>query len=245
MADNQTAVVLKLRRSLGNSMAGRKRKIRVLVVDNNPCVLRGLQAYLKTKHSIRIVGQARGGEEAIQKTRKLSPDVVVMDFSLPNVNAMEPLRSIRGEIRGAKLVGYTIRDTKRSVRDAIRFGATGYVLKSSPLPMLVHAIERVHDGEIFLDPNVPKSLFLSSGRDQVAARRSKRAGSQGQDVYRLTQREREILESLVDGLTIKEISERRQISYHTVVSHLRNIYNKFGVHKRSATVTKAMREHIL
>jgi DNA-binding NarL/FixJ family response regulator len=226
-------------------MAGRKRKIRVLVVDNNPCVVRGIQAYFKTKHHISVVGQARGGEEAIEKTRKLSPDVVMMDLSLPSMNGMEALGSIRGEIRRVKLIAYTIRETKRSVRDAIRAGATGYVLKSSPLAMLVHAIERVHGGGTFLDPRIFPSLPLSSERNRLPAKQAKSGGSRGQDTYSLTQREREVLESLVDGLLIKEISERHHISPHTVVSHLRNIYNKFGVHKRSAAVTKALREHIV
>jgi len=226
-------------------MAGRKTKIRVLVVDINPCVLRGIQAYFKTKHHISIVGQARGGEEAIEKTRKLSPDVVMMDLSVPSVNGVELLSSMRGEIRGVKLVAYTIRETKRPVRDAIRAGATGYVLKSSSLRMLAQAIERVDDGWSFLDPRISPSLPSLSDAYQSAAKQAKPGGSRGKETYSLTQREREVLDSLVDGLTIKEISERRQISYHTVVSHLRNIYSKFGVHKRSVTVANAMREHIV
>jgi DNA-binding NarL/FixJ family response regulator len=226
-------------------MPGRKRKIRVLAVDGNPCVLRGIQAYFETKRNIKVIGQARGGVEAIQKARKLLPDVVLMDLSLPNMDEVEALRRLRDETRGAKLIAYTMRKTQTFVREAIRAGAAGYVLKSSPLGVLAQAIERIHSGRTFLAANVAASFPLSSGRPEVGTKQMKPGGSSGQNVYRLTQREREILGSLVDGLLIKEISEQRRISPHTVVSHLRNIYNKFEVHKRSAAVAKALREHIV
>jgi two-component system NarL family response regulator len=226
-------------------MAGRKRKIRVLVVDNNPCMLWGVQAYFKTKRHIKIIGQAREGAEAIQKAKRLSPDVVLMHLNVPNMDEAEALTRVRGETRGTKLIAYTMRKSQAFVREAIRAGATGYVLKSSSLAMLMHTVETIHGGRTFLDPNISASLPRSSNRHQVATKKMKSVGSGGQNLYRLTQREREILGSLVDGLLIKEISEQHHIRPHTVVSHLRNIYNKFEVHKRSAAVTKALREHIV
>jgi DNA-binding NarL/FixJ family response regulator len=226
-------------------MAGRKRRIRVLLVDDHASVVQGIRSYFKTKRRIKIVGQAVDGAEAIQKARELTPDVVLMDLSLPKMNGLEALRRIRDEMPGAKAIAYTMHESREYVRAAMRGGAAGYVLKSSPLALLVRAIERVYGGRAFLDPNVSASFPLPLDKNQVDAKHAKVGGSRERNVHGLTRRERDILESLVDGLTIKEISERRQISYHTVVSHLRNIYNKFGVHKRSATVTKAMREHIV
>jgi two-component system nitrate/nitrite response regulator NarL len=226
-------------------MAGRKRKIRVFLVDDHPSVLQGVRAYLSGRLNIKVVGQALDGAKGLQEARKLLPDVALVDLSLPAMNGVEVLRRMHSEVPGAKLIAYTLHDSGQYVRAAVEAGATGYVMKSSSLAMLVRAVEVIHRGGIFLDPSIATPLSASSVENQGATRKAELDGSLTQEVCGLTRREKEVLEALIEGLSTREIARRDHVSFHTAVSHLRNIYNKLGVHKRSAAVTKALREHMV
>jgi DNA-binding NarL/FixJ family response regulator len=155
------------------------------------------------------------------------------------------LTRMHSEVPGAKLIAYTMHDSGGYVQAAVEAGARGYVMKSSSLAMLVRAVETIHGGRIFLDPSIAASLSVSSDRDREVTKQTKVDRSLTRETCGLTRREREVLKSLIEGLSTREIARRDHVSFHTAVSHLRNIYNKLGVHKRSAAVTKALREHIV
>jgi two-component system NarL family response regulator len=238
-------------------MAERKRKIRVLLVDDHPSVLEGIRAYLRMKQHIRVVGQALDGGEAIRKARQLLPDVVLMDLSLPQMNGLEALRRIHCEIPQAKLIAYTMHDSGGFVREAIQAGAAGYVLKSSSLAKLVFAIETIHTGKTFFDPGISKCLSwlsrvdrarlgeVSLGKSRQRESTESTAASTVCKAYGLTEREKQILGLIADGLTLKEIAKELDISYTTMIPHVKHIHEKLVVHTRGAAVAKAIRENLV
>jgi len=235
----------------------RKRRIRVLLVDDHPVTLRGVRDYLRAKQHISVVGQALDGTEAFEKARKLFPDVILLDLRLPKMNGLEATKKIVREIRGTRVLIFTMYDDRAFVEESIRAGASGYVLKSSSPRELVRAIERVSSGKTFFDPKISKSLPLLPHADRAAANEGSpgRPGQRKSDEptpaliasrdYGLTEREKQITGLIVDGLTTKETAEKLGISYHTVVSHLRHIYEKLDVHNRSTAVMKALRKHLV
>jgi two-component system nitrate/nitrite response regulator NarL len=244
-ANDEVIKVIQLGRSLKHMMPARKKKIRVLLVDDHPSVLQGIRAYLSGRLNIKVVGQALDGAKGLQEARKLLPDVALVDLSLPGMNGVEVLTRMHSEVPGAKLIAYTMHDSGGYVQAAVEAGARGYVMKSSSLATLVRAVDTIHGGGTFLDPSNAASLSASSDRDREATRQAKSDRSLPKETLGLTRREREVLKSLIEGLSTREIARRDHVSFHTAVSHLRNIYNKLGVHKRSAAVTKALREHIV
>jgi DNA-binding NarL/FixJ family response regulator len=146
-----------------NSAAGTKRKIRVLLVDDDPCVLQGLRYYLRTKRRITIVGQAESGERAIEKAREQSPDVVLMDLNLQGkMKGIMTLTRMREEAPGVKLLACTTRANRGLARDAFRLGAAGYVVRSGSLADLELVIERVYGGETVFSSKTFKSLPVSA-----------------------------------------------------------------------------------
>jgi DNA-binding NarL/FixJ family response regulator len=219
--------------------------IRVLLVDDHPSVLEGVRAYLTTKKHIKVIGQTRNGVQTIEAAKTLAPDVVLLDLSLPDINGFQLLKLMRDEIPTSKIIAYTMHDEEEFVRGALRAGVNGYVLKSSPLNELVRAIEKVHEGRTSFDSKISRFLSSLPTVKKAALPKIERVSISSQAYYGLTTREREILASLVEGLTIKEISNQQCSSYHTVVSHMRHIYEKIGVHKRSIAMVKALREHIV
>ena len=232
---------------------GRRRRISVLLVDDHPSVLQGLRGYLKKKQHIKIVGQGTDGAEAIRKTRQLLPDVVLMDLSLPQMNGLEALRTIHCEIPRAKLIAYTMHESREFVRAAMRAGAAGYVLKSSSLAELVRGIEGVQRGQIYFDRKISRFLAESSLASRSGLKKAEPGGSMQTgsgnltlaldacEEYNLTRREKEILGLMADGLTIKEIAEQLHISNYTAISHAKRIYAKLQVHSRGEAVGKALR----
>jgi len=218
----------------------------VLLVDDHPSVLEGIQSYLRTKGQVKVIGQAVDGVEAVEKARKLRPEVVLMDLSLPRMSGLKALQRIHEEAPRTKLMVYTMHESKEYVRAVMRAGALGYALKSSSLSELLRAIESVRDGKIYVDSELSRSDLRPPSRAKPgSATGARRVQSSYRGGYGLTQRERQILEFFVDGLTIKEIGAELQISYHTVVAHLRHIYGKLRVHNRGASVAKALKEHLL
>jgi DNA-binding NarL/FixJ family response regulator len=166
-----------------------------------------------------------------------APDVVLMDIGLPGLSGIEGIRRLHGLSPTTRVLVLTIHEDDQQVFDAISAGASGYLLKPLPPQQLLEAIGEVMRGAAPINPFIAGKLLAAFA--QHAAPRS-RANDSG-----LTSREREILQLLVDGLTLRGIGERLGLSYHTISNHLRNIYAKLHVRSRSAAVSRALREELL
>ena len=167
-----------------------------------------------------------------------APDVVLMDLGLPRLSGIEGIRRLHGLSPTTRVLVLTIHDDDDRVFEAISAGASGYLLKPLPPTTLIEAIRGVMHGAAPINPYIARKL-LTVFANQPPAR------GHAAESYGLTARETEILQLLVDGLTLRSIGEQLNLSYHTISNHLRNIYAKLHVRSRSAAVSRALREDLL
>jgi DNA-binding NarL/FixJ family response regulator len=204
-------------------------KVKVLLVDDHPIVLSGLRNSLASYPQFKIVAEASDGTEALQKARETSPDVVLMDISLPGLNGIEATRVLRKEVPKANVLALTMHDNSEYVLEMIRAGAKGYVLKNTSPSELMQAIVAVHKGESFFSPGISRVLV-----DELKARpqRKKHIHISG-----LTTREDEVLRLIAEGQRNKEIASRLSISVRTVETHREHIMRKLDI-RTSAGLAK-------
>jgi DNA-binding NarL/FixJ family response regulator len=209
-----------------------KLKIRVLLVDDHPLVLEGVRSSLLKHDRFEIVGEASSGPEAINQAKESSPDVVVMDFTMPGMSGLEATTCLRTVCPETKVLILTVHEKAEFVREMIQSGARGYIRKSTSPTEFVSAIETVHRGELFFKPEVAQAFFneyvLNDGKMEKPPSKQ------------LSEREREILSSIVDGLANKEIADRFQLSVRTVEKHRQRIMKKLGIHKATELVKFAI-----
>src|SRR5215218_2762629 len=202
--------------------------IKVLLVDDNAVVREGLARMLGHTEGIDVVGSAADGEEAIAAARALSPDVVLMDLAMPNLDGIAATRRIRAEQPAARVVVLTSFSDNARILDAIDAGAGGYLLKDAEGAEVVRAIQAAARGEAPLDPRVARAV-LAHGTTPSA-------------LNGMTAREREVLALLGTGLANKVIARRLGISEATVKAHLTRIFRQIGVRDRTSAAMWA-REH--
>ena len=209
-------------------------KIKILMVDDHAVLRDGIRALLGLHDDIEIVGEASEGTEAIERTRELAPDVVVMDIAMPGMEGLEATRRIRKKSPKVKVLVLTQYDNREYIISAIRAGAAGYVPKRALGSELVSAIRAVHQGGSFLYPSAAAALiqdYLHKAEDEP--------------YDRLTAREREILKLIADGHTSREIAETLFISLKTVLGHRTKIMEKLGIHNRTELIKYAMRKGLV
>ena len=207
-------------------------KIKVLLVDDHPFVLEGIKSCLLKQPGFKLVGEAGNGQEAIEKTQALSPDVVVMDITMPSLNGLEATRRLREVSPNTKVLILTVHEKREFVSEIIQSGARGYVRKNTSPVELVRAIEAVHRGEAFFAPDVAQAFF----EDYVQAEgRLDKSGAR-----KLSDREREVLILIAEGLSNKEIADRLSVSVRTAEKHRQSVMNKLGVHKATELVKFAI-----
>ncbi len=210
-------------------------KVKVLVVDDHAIMRDGIRALLGIyDDDIEIVGEAAEGKEAIEKTRELAPDVVVMDIAMPRMDGLEATRRIRKKNPAVKVLILTQYDNREYILSAIKAGAAGYVPKRALGSELVSAIRAVHRGESFLYPSAAAAL-IEDYRQQA----------EEEPYDRLTAREREILKLIAEGPTSREIADMLRISLKTVLGHRTKIMEKLGIHNRTELIKYAMRKGLV
>jgi len=208
--------------------------LRVLVADDQALVRGGLCMILESQADIEVVGEASDGAEAITAARELDPDVVLMDVRMPNVNGIEATREITASTRARVLVLTTF-DLDEYVYDALRAGASGFLLKDMRREELVTAVRTIASGEALLAPTVTRRLIA----DVVISRQ---AGSSTLDDARLrtlTARETETLRQVARGLSNAEIAAALFVTEHTVKTHVSNLLTKLGLRDRVQAVVLA------
>ncbi|MCJ7653212.1 MAG: response regulator transcription factor [Actinobacteria bacterium] len=209
--------------------------IKVMIVDDHHLVREGLKAVLDQGNDVSVVGEAATAEDALNMVERCVPDVVLMDISMPGMGGIKATKSIRDKYPGVKVVILTMLDQEGYVYEAVKAGATGYMLKSTSSDELVHAIKTVYDGKALLHPEATAQLLKEFAN---------LAENRGQD-YGISNREMEVLQLLSEGKTNKEIARSLFISEQTVKTHLAHIFDKLGTSDRTGTVAKALRNGIV
>jgi DNA-binding NarL/FixJ family response regulator len=204
--------------------------IRILVADDQALVRDGLRLILDSQEDIEVVGEASDGEEAVRAATSLAPDVVLMDIRMPGVDGLEATRRITAGT-GCRVLVLTTFDLDEYVVEALRAGASGFLLKSSPRQHLLHAVRTVSEGGALLDPGLTVRLV-----EQHVLGRTVADTAAEQQLARLTGREREILELLARGLSNTEIATRLHLGETTVKSHVAHTLAKIGARDRIQAV---------
>lgn len=212
--------------------------IRIVVADDHTLVRRGIVGLLNGQPDMEVVGEAGNGQEALQETLKTVPDIVLMDISMPGTSGLEATKSIRAELPGVYVLVLTVHDREDYLVQALRAGATGYILKGADVQDLLSAVRRVSRGEVYLYPTMTKKLLV----DYLQRVES------GEDRERydgLTEREREVLRQIAQGKTTVEIAEILYISPHTVQTHRDHIMSKLELHRKAELIKYAIRKGLV
>jgi len=208
---------------------------RVLLVDDHELVRQGIGAMLQGSSDIEVVGQARTGREAIEVARKELPDIVLMDVRMPDMDGLEATRKIKEERSRTAVVMLTMHDNPTYLRDAVRAGAAGYLLKDVSKDELVDAIRQVATGGAFIESQMLKGMLSEMKPSGQAAPAAKN----------LTKRESEILSLVAEGMSNREIAEKLVLSPETVKSHVAAILEKLNVSDRTQAAIYAVRHGLV
>jgi DNA-binding NarL/FixJ family response regulator len=213
-------------------------KIRVLVADDHALFRRALAAVFADENDVELIGEASDGEEAVRMAAELVPDVVLMDVRMPKILGIEAARQIKSEQPSTKIVMLTVSDEEEDLFEAIKAGASGYLLKEVDPSEIAQALRQIHEGHSLLSPAVASKLVsefaaISKRTDERAMRPT------------LTGRELEVLRLAADGLTNRQIGRRLGISENTVKNHIRNILEKLHLHSRMEAVLYAVRAELI
>jgi two-component system response regulator NreC len=211
-------------------------KIRILLADDHPLVRSGLVKLLEPYKEFVVVGEASDGEEAVAMTKKLEPDIVVIDLSMPKLSGVEATKIIQKNNPLSKVLVLTMHDSEEYVYQILKSGAGGYVLKNSGRDELAAAIRAVANGEKFFSPRVSEIMVEAYLRK---AEKREEAPLNDKDLP-LTKREKEILFYIADGLSNAQIAEKLFISPRTVDTHRTNIMQKLNIHDAANLVRFAI-----
>lgn len=215
---------------------GSQKKITVLVCDDHALFREGVKTILNSQADIEVIGEAADGKEAVQEAGRLSPDVILMDISMPVLKGFDAVRRIKKARPETKILILTVYDDEDLVARCLDAGAAGYVLKDSPPLQLVYAIQTVYNGEQYMSPRVLTGVV----RQYIAQPADFRGGY---DL--LSDREREILVLLAEGQSLKEIATRLNLSVKTVDAHKYNLMRKLDLHDRSELIRYAIRKRLV
>jgi two-component system, NarL family, response regulator LiaR len=206
--------------------------IRVMLVDDHAMVRRGLATFLMVFDDLEMVGEAESGEAALQLCANVSPDVILMDMVMPDMDGAAATRAIRQQFPKVQVIALTSFKEGELVKKALEAGAIGYLLKDISADELVRAIRAAHAGRATLSPEAAQAMVETANQPPTP----------GLD---LTERERKVLSLMIEGLNNTQIAGRLTVSPSTIKSHVSNILSKLGVSSRTEAVTLALRHNIV
>jgi DNA-binding NarL/FixJ family response regulator len=220
-------------------MPSTAKKLRIVVADDHELVHRGIRDLLQDQRGWKVVGVAAEGREAVEKVKKLKPDIAILDISMPEVDGLEATRRIREEAGDTQVLILTMHESDQMVRRVLEAGARGYVLKSDMAKRLVKAVKEVARGNTSLTPKVSEIVLKGFLRVAAESRHPEPPKA------RPTPREKEIIRLLAEGKANKEIGSALGITARTVETHRARIMMKMGFHTLSNLIHYAIREKIL
>ena len=213
-----------------------KGKIKLLLCDDHTLFREGVKEILKYETSIEIVGEAADGRQAVAKALQLLPDVVLMDIAMPDLSGFDATRRILQNNPKAKVIILTMYEEEEVINRCLAAGASGYVLKDAPRAHLIHAIDVVNKGGQYMSSRALKKVV----KQYVKGAKGAATGYQ-----RLSDREREVLKLLADGLALKEIAVHLVLSVKTVDAHKTNLMRKLDLHDRSELIKYAIQRKLI
>lgn len=210
--------------------------ISILIVEDQTLMRQGLKTILDLEPGMRVVGEAKDGAEGVREALRLRPDVILMDVQMPVMNGVDAIRAIIGAWPQARVIVLTTFDRDDYVFQSIRAGAMGYLLKDAPADTLIQTIRRVHAGDVFIQPEIASRTLreMATGRQRAES-----------TPFDLSEREREVLVLLAQGLSNREIAGRLHITEGTVKNHVSNILAKLQAENRTQAAAIARREGLM
>lgn len=219
--------------------------INLFIVEDYHLTRMGLMAVLSEFPQVKFIGEAESAEEALTKMGSATPDILLLDLGLPGMNGIEMAQEVRQRWPEVKIIILTSHNEEQEVIAALGAGAQAYVLKDVKPERLVHVIETVQDGAVWLDPAIA-SMVLTLVNDPGSLALQKRQANAGNNPEsELTDRELEVLQLIVAGRSNPEIAEQLCISIHTAKAHVGSILNKLCVNDRVQAAIKALKENIV
>lgn len=209
--------------------------IRVLIADDHKVVLEGLQGLLELEDDIEVVGGALNGTEAVQLAQQLRPEIVIMDVAMPGINGIIATEQIRRELDGTNVIGLTVHNSNQIASDMVRAGASGYVVKNASVEEVIHAIRVVTNGKTYYSSSITIDTGEESAKRSKLQRRKEAAS-------RLSSREREVLQLVVEGKSSKQIARLLYVTTKTVSWHRQSIMDKLAVRSIAELTKYAIRE---
>lgn len=218
--------------------------INVLLVEDHELYRMGLSMLLEKADGIELVAEASDGLDGIKKAREFSPDVILMDIGLPNVDGIEATMRIKDFNPDVKILIFTSRDSEDDVFASFKAGADGYIMKGATPEQTISAIKSVYEGVGWIDPNIAKLVFANlqkpaSKQDNVSEPKK------GSNTYGLTERELDVLELMVEGLSNPQIADKLVITRATAKAHVHSILQKLCVSSRTQATVTAMKEGLV
>ena len=220
--------------------AEQSERLRVLVCDDHALFRRGLQMVLEQEDDLELVGEASDGVEVVTKAQELMPDVILMDVRMPKRSGIEAASEIKEALPHVKILMLTISDEEADLYEAIKAGASGYLLKEIPIEEVADAIRSVWAGQSRISPSMASKLLT-----EFAAMSKASEDKPQMPAPRLTEREMEVLRLVAQGLNNRDIAKKLFISENTVKNHIRNILEKLHLHSRMEAVVYAVREKMI
>lgn len=207
--------------------------MKLAIVEDDPILLESLKLLLAGELGITVVGAFSSAEDALRSLKEVSPEVMLADLGLPGMSGIELIKKAKEEMPDLEIMAHTVFEDRENVFSAIKAGASGYILKGSSPREIVEAIHEVNKGGAPMSPKIARKV-IHEFRDESV-----------EDEYFLSQRERNIVKCIEEGLTYKEISLRLAISSHTVHTHIKNIYEKLQAKDRGEALIKARKTGII
>jgi two-component system response regulator NreC len=218
-------------------LKGESMPVRVVIADDHPIVRKGLRDLLEEEPGIRVVGEAEDGTKALAEIQRLKPDIAIIDMMMPGHNGLEVIRQAKIFFPGMNIIVLSMNSNDAYVLEALKRGASGYILKETGPSELIKSVKVVLSGEIFLSAQLPEYLLYEY--NQIS-------DNHLSDPYEsLTNREREIFQLAAEGLTSSEIAERLCISHRTVELHRSNFMEKLSLRHQTDLVRYAIKRGIL
>ena len=212
-------------------------KIRVFLADDHQLFREGVRSLLSRAPDIEVVGEAGNGLDAVARIQELTPDVVLMDISMPGMNGLDAAAQIRDTVPSAKVIILTVHETDQYVSQMLNVGAAGYIVKSVSSTELIYAVTAVHQGNVYLYPSIARMIIQDYLKQATTGQESSLDG--------LTARELEILKHVASDLRNKEIADLLGISLKTVQAHRTSLMSKLGLHDRTQLVKYAIRRGLI
>lgn len=218
--------------------------INVLLIEDHELYRMGLSMLLDKAEGINLIAEASDGLEGVRKARELNPNVILMDIGLPSMDGIEATGRIKDFLPETKILIFTSRDSEHDVFESFKAGADGYIMKGASPDQTISAIKAVHEGVGWIDPAIAKMVFSSLQRPSAAAAMTE-VSKKEKNTYGLTDRELDVLELMVEGLSNPQIAEKLVITKATTKAHVHSILQKLCAATRTQATVMAMKEGLV